>query len=143
MKPLHCLWVSLISISVICPAAAQMVAPRVITCDTTIAPRAALQVRDEASSKGALLEDVALVDLPNGMKAVQFSVRNARSPNPFNTILKVHYTVHWTDDCGRRITTGSQVQDGLMLDPQRQEIVQSVTMDAHATHAVLRVTVDN
>lgn len=139
----HYLWMPLLAMGLAFPAVAQVATPRVITCDTTVAPRAALQVRDEASSKGALLEDVALVDLPNGMKAVQFSVRNARSPNPFNTILKVHYTVHWTDDCGRRITVGSQVQDGLVLDPQRQEIVQSVAMDAHATHAVLRVTVEN
>ncbi|MBV6271536.1 hypothetical protein KVP09_01195 [Alcaligenaceae bacterium CGII-47] len=123
--------------------AAQTISPRVITCDTTVAPRSALRVQDEASSRGAIVEDVALIDLPNGMKSVQFSVRNALEPRPFSTILKVRYTVQWTDDCGRRITTGGQSVDGLALDPRRQEIIQSTAMDAYATHAFLRVYVEN
>ena len=121
---------------------AQPIAPRVITCDTTVAPRSALQFQDEASSQGAVVEDVALVTLPNGMRAVQFSVRNARS-GPYSTILKVRYTVQWTDDCGRRIANGTQVVDGLVLDPKRQQLVQSTAMDPYATHAFLRVYVEN
>ncbi|MER1941611.1 hypothetical protein ABS755_13010 [Castellaniella sp. FW104-16D08] len=131
-----------LSLSVTVAASAQT-SPRVVTCDTTVAPQALLQVQDEASSKGAVVQNATLVTLASGMKAVQFSVRNARNPNPFNTILKVHYTIHWSDDCGRLITTGAQVSDGLMLDANRQEIVQSVAMDLYATHAMLRITVEN
>lgn len=123
---------------------AQTAAPRVVTCDTMVAPRSALRVQDDASNRGAVVEDVALVTLPNGMRAVQFSVRNTRTlDNAFNTILKVRYTVQWTDDCGRRITNGAQVVDGLVLDPQRQQLVQSTAMDPHATHAFLRIYVEN
>ncbi|MFT0532671.1 hypothetical protein ACMHYJ_07515 [Castellaniella hirudinis] len=140
----HVFWLgALLSVGMAAGAAAQAAAPRVVTCDTTVAPRALLKVQDEATPKGAVVRDVSLVTLASGLKAVQFSVRNARSPNPFNTILQVRYTVHWTDDCGRRIMTGAQVLDGLMLDPGREEIVQSVAMDRHATHAVLRITVEN
>lgn len=124
-------------------ASAQTEAPRIVTCDTTMAPRSALRVQDEASGKGAVVEDMTLITLPNGMRSVQFSVRNVREPNPFGTILRVRYTVQWTDDCGRRIASGTQAVDGLALDPQRQQLVQSTAMDPHATHAFLRIYVEN
>lgn len=122
---------------------AQTGTPRIVTCDTTVAPRSALRVQDEAGDKGARVEDVALITLPNGMRSVQFSVRNAREPNPFGTILRVRYTVQWTDDCGRRIANGTQAIDGLALDPRRQQLIQSTAMDPHATHAFLRIYVEN
>lgn len=118
-------------------------ASRVLTCDTTLAPESALQVEDEASREGAVVEGIALIDLPNGMKAVQFSVRNARDPKPFGVILRVRYTVQWFDDCGRRVVNGAQVIDGLALDPRRQEIIHSTAMDPLATRAFVRLYVEN
>lgn len=118
-------------------------APRVLTCDMTLAPESALQVVDEASPQGAAVEGAALIDLRNGMKAVQFSVRNARDPKPFGVTLRVRYTVQWFDDCGRRVVNGAQVVDGLALDPRRQEIIQSTAMDSLATRAIVRIYVDN
>ena len=115
--------------------------PRVVTCDTNIAPQSLLTVQDEASHKGVLVENPVLITLPNGMKAVQFSVRHNRSPDPFRTIFKVRYTVRWTDDCGRHIKVGSDAVNGLALDPQRQEIVQSNAMHRDASHAALRIYV--
>ncbi|HLV27869.1 MAG TPA: hypothetical protein VKY60_01965 [Burkholderiaceae bacterium] len=116
--------------------------PRVVNCDVTPAPRSPLQVQDEASARGARVENPVLITLPNGMKAVQFSVRHVRSPDPFNPIIKVRYTVHWTDHCGRTLKVGSPAVDGLVLDPRRQEIVQSTAMHPDAAHAVLRIYVD-
>lgn len=117
--------------------------PRVMACDTTLAPQPLLRVQDEASAHGAIVKDVRLITLPNGMPSVQFSIRHARELNPFGTILKVRYTVQWTDDCGRQITNGGQTVDGLALDPHRQRILQSTAMDPYATHAILRVYVEN
>lgn len=109
----------------------------------TLAPESALQVEDEASREGAAVEGAALIDLRNGMKAVQFSVRNARDPKPFGVILRVRYEVQWFDDCGRRVVNGSRVIDGLALDPRRQEIIQSTAMDPLATRATVRIYVEN
>jgi hypothetical protein len=120
-----------------------LAAPRVLTCDTTLAPQSALQVQDEASGEGATVEGVTLIDLPNGMKAVQFSVRNARDPKPFGTILRVRYTVQWFDDCGRRVINGAHVIDGLALDPRREELIQSTAMDPQATRVSVRIYVEN
>jgi len=133
----------MLSLGLAAVVAAQPRPPQVLTCDTTVAPRPALRVQDEASARGAVVEDVALITLPNGMKSVQFSVRNAGQPNPYGTILKLRYTVQWTDDCGRRISNGAQGVDGLALDPQRQQLVQSTAMDPYATHAFLRIYVEN
>ncbi len=118
-------------------------APRIVTCDTTVAPRSALRVQDEASGNGVEVEDVALITLPNGMRSVQFSVRHARMVKLFGEFVRVRYTVQWTDDCGRRITNGTQVVDGPVLNPQQQQLVQSTAMDPHATHAFLRIYVEN
>lgn len=122
---------------------ASVVAPRVLTCDTTLAPESSLQVRDETSGKGAAVDAVTLVDLPNGMKAVQFSVRNTRDPKPFGAILRVRYTVRWFDDCGRRVVNGAQVVDGVALDPRREELIQSTAMDPQATRASVRIYLEN
>jgi hypothetical protein len=143
MKHTRWLSVPILSLGLAAAAAAQPKAPRIITCDTSVAPRSPLRVQDEASARGAVVEDIALVTLPNGMKSVQFSVRNAGQPNPYGTILKLRYTVQWTDDCGRRISNGAQTVDGLALDPQRQQLVQSTAMDPYATHAFLRIYVEN
>ncbi|OWT77340.1 hypothetical protein CEY04_15405 [Achromobacter sp. HZ28] len=112
--------------------------PRVLTCDMTLAPESALRVQDEATGEGASLEGVTLVDLSSGMKAVQFSVRNAR-----DAILRVRYTVQWFDDCGHRVMNGAQVIDGLALDPKRNDVIQSTALDPQATRAFVRVYVDN
>lgn len=142
MKKHNCLAAALLVLGVGSTAQAQShEAPRVLTCDTTIAPQSLLTVQDEASSQGALVENPALVTMHNGMKAVQFSVRHARNLEPFPTILKVRYTVHWTDDCGRSLKVGSDAVNGIVLDPQRQEIAQSNALRRDATHATLRIYV--
>jgi len=143
MKHTRWLSVPILSLGLAAVAATQPKAPRIITCDPTVASPLPLRVQDEASGRGALVEDIALITLPNGMKSVQFSVRNAGQPNPYGTILKLRYTVQWTDDCGRRISNGTQAVDGLALDPQRQQLVQSTAMDPDATHAFLRIYVEN
>lgn len=122
---------------------AQRLQPRVVTCDTTVAPQSKLKVYDKSSPEGALIEDPILITLENGMRAVQFSVTNAKNPNPFNIILKFRYTVNWTDDCGRYIKSGTNISGGAALDPQRQEIIQSTAPNINATHAILRTYVDN
>uniref|UniRef100_UPI00333E20BE hypothetical protein n=1 Tax=Castellaniella defragrans TaxID=75697 RepID=UPI00333E20BE len=143
MKNRQWFLVPFLALGLAAPAAAQTESLRVIACDTSVAPREALTILDEAGGDGAMVEDVALITLPNGMRSVQFSVRNAKAPNPFGTILKVRYSVQWTDDCGRRVTNGAQVVDGLALDPRQQRLVQSTALDPYATHAVLRIYVEN
>lgn len=124
------------------PAQAQSLAPnRVVTCDTTVAPQALLSVQDEATPYGALLLDPALITLPNGMKAVQFSLRHVRSQEFAPAILKVRYTVTWTDDCGRVIPVGANVVNGLALNPKQQQALQSIAMNGAATRAKLHVYV--
>ncbi len=54
-----------LSLSVTVAASAQT-SPRVVTCDTTVAPQALLQVQDEASSKGAVVQNATLVTLASG-----------------------------------------------------------------------------
>lgn len=116
--------------------------PRVVTCDTAAIQQSPFTVQDEASHKGAVVENPTLITLSNGMKAVQFSVRHARrSPDFHPNIIKVRYTVNWTDHCGRHIKVGSPGVQGLVLDPQRQEIVQSTAMHRDAAHAALRIYV--
>jgi len=122
-------------------AQAQGGAARVVSCDITIAPQAPLRVEDKASAEGASVENAVLVTLPNGLKAVQFSLRHSRSPDPFKTILKVRYEVNWTDNCGRHIKAGSTILHGVALDPQRRMDIQSTAMHPDATHALLRVYV--
>ncbi|MFT0849499.1 hypothetical protein VRY85_01785 [Achromobacter sp. F4_2707] len=116
--------------------------PRVVTCDTAAVQQSPFTVQDEASHKGAVVENPTLITLSNGMKAVQFSVRHARrSPDFHPNIIKVRYTVDWTDLCGRHIKVGSPGVQGLVLNPQRQEIVQSTAMHRDAAHAALRIYV--
>lgn len=122
-------------------AQAQGDAGRVVSCDITTAPQTPLRIEDKASAEGASVENAVLITLPNGLKAVQFSLRHTRSPDPFKTILKVRYEVDWTDDCGRQIKAGSPVLDGAALDPQRRMDLRSTAMHPDATHALLRVYV--
>lgn len=122
-------------------AHAQGITQRVYTCDTTTSSQPLLRVEDEASRAGAILEEPSLITLPNGMKAVQFSVRYAKRLLPSERILKVRYTVDWSDDCGRRITIGAKTLDGLILNPGQYQTVQSTAMHRDATRAVLRIYV--
>lgn len=124
-------------------ASAQTGSLRVYTCDTTIAPQPLLRVQDEASLGGALVEEPALITLPNGMQAVQFTVRYAKRLTPSDRILNVRYTVKWSDDCGRRLANGTNTIDGLALNPRQYQVIQSTAMDPAATRAVLHVYIDN
>jgi len=124
-------------------AMAQSGSLRVYTCDTTISSQPPLRIEDESSLAGAILEDPSLITLPNGMKAVQFSVRYAKRLLPSSRILKVRYTVDWTDDCGRRVTNGARTVDGLILNPGQYQTVQSTAMHADAARAVLRIYVSD
>ncbi|HWL30466.1 MAG TPA: hypothetical protein VNQ97_16330 [Burkholderiaceae bacterium] len=124
------------------PSTAMASSLRVYTCDTTIAPRPALQVEDEASLAGALVESPSLVVLPNGMKAVQFAVRYAKRLIPSDRILKVRYTVTWFDDCGRTLMNGANTLEGLALSPRQYQTLQSTAMHPDASRALLRIYVD-
>lgn len=114
---------------------------RIYTCDTTNVQNPGLIIEDEATANGALVEDTALIVLPNGMKAVQFAVRHTKRHFASKQILKVRYTVNWTDACGRKVMNGSQITDGLALNPQEYRIVQSAAMHADASNARLRIYV--
>lgn len=115
---------------------------RVYTCDTTSASQPALRVEDEASIGGALVENASLITLPNGMKAVQFSVRYAKRLLPSERILKVRYTVTWFDDCARTLANGTNTIDGLILNPGQYQTIQSTAMHPDATRALFRIYVD-
>lgn len=125
------------------PAHAQTTAHTVYTCDTTIASEPALRLEDQATRAGAIVEDPRLITLPNGMNALQFSVRYAPRLNPSGRILKVRYTVDWSDDCGRRITQSTHTIEGLVLNRGEFRTVQSTAMHRNATRAVLRIYVNN
>lgn len=117
--------------------------PRVIPCDTTVAQQSPLIVRDEATHKGAVVENPILISLENGMKAVQFSVRHVRRSEYQPDILKVRYTVRWTDLCGRQIKVGSEIVNGFALDLQAEKFVQSTAPHHDAAHASLHVYLIN
>lgn len=113
----------------------------VYTCDTTIAAQPALRIQDDASLAGAVLLDPALITLPNGMKAVQFSVQYAKRLLPSQRILKVRYTVEWSDDCGRRLVQAAPTLEGLILNPGQTRSEQSTAPHPTATRAFLRIYV--
>ncbi len=114
---------------------------RVVPCDATLNAPSQLTVQDDATHRGALLEAPSMITLPNGNKAVQFTVRHAKYPEPAPGILKVRYTVHWTDSCGRAVVVGNDMVEGFALDPQRHRTVIANALHPKATHAALRVYV--
>src|SRR5690606_21471871 len=109
---------------------------------TTIASQPILRIDDQATLAGALVENASLIMLPNGMAAVQFSVRYAPRLLPSNRILKVRYTVNWTDDCGRMLTNGANTGAGLVLNPSQFQTIQSVAMHPDASRAMLNIYVE-
>ncbi|NYT58211.1 hypothetical protein H0A65_04655 [Alcaligenaceae bacterium] len=143
MKVLSILAAAALAMGISATANAQNSTLRVYTCDTTIASQPFLRIEDNASLGGALLEEPALITLPNGMQAVQFAVRYAKRLIPSDRILKVRYTVSWSDDCGRRLTNGANTLDGLALSPRQYQVIQSTAMDPAATRAVLHIYIDN
>lgn len=115
---------------------------RVYNCDSTIAQQPLLKIHDDASIDGALVQDAQLITLANGMKAVTFAVRYSPRVFPSNLILKVRYTVTWTDDCGRLITGGTNTINGIILNPRQYQAIQSTAFHATASRATLRVYVE-
>lgn len=116
---------------------------RVVPCDTTVAQHAPLALRDEASRKGAAVENPILITLENGFRAVQFSVRHTLRSEYQPDILKVRYTVRWTDLCGRQLKPGSDIVNGFTLDPHSQKFVQSTAPHRDGAHASLHVYIVN
>ncbi len=115
---------------------------RVYNCDSTIAQQPLLKIHDEASIDGALVQDAQLITLPNGMRAVTFAVLHTPRTFAVNQILKVRYTVTWTDDCGRLITGGTNTINGIILNPRQHQVVQSTAFHSTASRATLRVYVE-
>lgn len=115
---------------------------RVYTCDNTITQQPQLKVHDEASIDGALVQDAQVITLANGFKAVTFGVRYAPRAYPSDRILKVRYTVTWTDSCGRLVTGGTNTIDGIILNPKQYQAIQSTAFHATASNATLRVYVE-
>ncbi len=142
MKLLTLLRPAALALGVWASAAALADTLRVYTCDTTIAPQPLLRVEDEASIAGALVETPSIITVPNGMKALQFSVRYAKRLLPSERILKVRYTVTWFDDCGRALANGTNTIDGLVLNPGQYQIIQSTAMHPDASRALFRIYVD-
>lgn len=141
-KKLAAALIGLGALSLLPAAQARVEEARVYTCDTTVAPQSALQVEDQSSLAGAQVENATVITLANGMKAVQFSVRYAKRMDLSGRLLKFRYTVEWLDDCGRRITVGANMTDGLILSRNQYRTVQSTAMHRDASRAILRTYVE-
>ncbi len=133
---------AMLSVGLLGVGSAGASALRVYTCDTTIASQPILRIDDQATLAGALVENASLITLPNGMAAVQFSVRYAPRLLPSSRILKVRYTVAWTDDCGRMLSNGANTGAGLVLNPSQFQTIQSVAMHPDASRAMLNIYVE-
>jgi hypothetical protein len=138
----HTVLAAILAMGLLTASTAGASALRVYTCDTTIASQPILRIDDQATQAGALVENASLITLPNGMAAVQFSLRYAPRIIPSGRILKVRYTVNWTDDCGRILSNGANTGAGLVLNPNQFQTVQSVAMHPDASRALLNIYVE-
>lgn len=112
-------------------------------CDLNRAQQPELQVTDNATSKGALISNVQIITLHNGMKAVTFSARYADSLNYSGALLKVRYSVSWSDDCGRPLNAGANVMQGFVLNPGQYRTEQSTAFSRDASRAYLTIYVES
>jgi hypothetical protein len=102
-----------------------------------------LQVTDNATPKGALITNVQLITLPNGMKAVTFSARYAERLNNSGALLKVRYSVSWSDDCGRPLNAGANVMQGFVLNAGQYRTEQSTAFTRDASRAYLNIYIES
>lgn len=123
-------------------ALAQSSAP-VYGCDLNQAQQPILQINDKATSKGALITNVQLITLHNGMKAVTFSARYADSLGSSGALLKVRYSVSWSDDCGRPLNAGANVMQGFVLNPGQYRTEQATAFTRDASRAYLNIYVES
>jgi hypothetical protein len=113
-------------------------APVQSTCPSGAQLPDLLTVEDQISPFGPRLEDVQLVTLENGRKAVVFAVRNLPVNGAFQ-YWNVRYSVSWQDSCGRLLPTGSSAVDGYLLNPNDFITSQAVAFDPRSARATLRV----
>lgn len=117
--------------------------PGVYGCDLNLAQQPMLQVTDNATPKGALITNVQLITLPNGMKAVTFSARYAERLNNSGALLKVRYSVSWSDDCGRPLNAGANVMQGFVLNAGQYRTEQSTAFTRDASRAYLNIYIES
>lgn len=114
----------------------------VYRCDLRSAKEPALSLVDDASHRGALISNVQLITLHNGMKAVSFSATYADRFASNGSPRKLRFTVSWFDDCGRPVSLGSNVFDGVVLNPGQHVTRQSVAPTRDASSAEVRFYVE-
>lgn len=131
-------------LAVVTPSSAQTRdSVRVYECNLVNAQTPLLLLTDNATSKGALISDVQLITLHNGLKAVTFSARYAERLLGSGERLKVRYTLSWSDDCGRPITSGNNVMHGFVLNPGQSLVEQSTALSPDASRAHLNLFVES
>ncbi|HCN73708.1 MAG TPA: hypothetical protein DIS96_19190 [Pusillimonas sp.] len=116
---------------------------RVYECNLANAQKPLLLLTDNATSKGALISNVQLITMHNGIKAVTFSARYAERLLGSGELLKVRYTVSWSDDCGRPVNSGSNVTHGFVLNPGQTLVEQSTALTPDASRAHLNLFVES
>lgn len=114
----------------------------VYDCNLTIGQQPLLKISDQASLKGAVVSDVQLITLHNGMRAVSFSVQYAPRLERTGDPLRVRYSVSWSDDCGRPINIATQSLQGFVLNPGQFQTQQSVALSRDASRAYLHIYVE-
>lgn len=124
------------------PASAQVSTP-VYGCDLNQAQQPVLQINDQATPKGALISNVQLITLHNGLKAVTFSARYADSFRNSGALLKVRYSVSWSDDCGRPLNANANVMQGFVLNPGQYRTEQATAFTRDASRAYLNIYVES
>lgn len=115
----------------------------VYRCDLTNAQQPMLGITDDASTKGALISNVRLVTLHNGLKALAFSATYADRSTSAGGPRKLRFSVAWADDCGRPVSMGPGVADGFVLNPGQQVVRQSVAPSHDASVAEVRFYVES
>ena len=110
-------------------------------CADSVLIANSLTVEDLVSSIGPSVEDVQLVSLANGRKAVVFGVRGGPYAHGYG-LWNVRYSVRWHDACGRLLPQGSSSIDGFALYPNEYRTVEVVAFQKEAVRATLRVYLD-
>lgn len=131
-------------LAVVTPSSAQNGnSVRVYECSLVNAQTPALRLTDNATSKGALISDARLITLHNGLKAVTFSARYAERLMGSGELLKVRYSVSWSDDCGRPVNSGGNVTHGFVLNPGQSFVKQSMALSPDASRAHLNLFIES
>lgn len=111
-------------------------------CSESVLVSNPLTVEGLLSPTEPSIEDVQLVSLANGRKAVVFGVRG--KPEAFRYgKWNFRYAVRWYDSCGRLLPQGSGSIDGFDLYPNEYRVVEAVSFQKDAVRATLRVYLDS